>query len=60
MGIAPPSVKYIIPLAGGTKSKAWKFALANVPKTDWLPPELRGRGYAAVGAKAKTAKKSKK
>lgn len=47
-------------LAGGTKSKAWKFALANVPKTDWLPPELRGRGYAAVGAKAKTAKKSKK
>lgn len=43
-------------LAGGTKAAAWKFALANVPKT-WLPPELRTSHYAGPGAKA--AKKAK-
>lgn len=35
--------------AGGTKSAAWKFALANVPKT-WLPPELRTSHYDGPGA----------
>lgn len=29
-----------------TKSAIWKFALASVPKTGWLPPELRWKGYA--------------
>ncbi len=35
----------------GTKAAAWKFALANIPKTGWLPPELRTSHYDGPGAK---------
>lgn len=45
-------------LAGGTKAAAWKFALANLPKTNWLPPELRAAHYDGPAAKA-AAKKPK-
>lgn len=38
-------------LKGKTKSAAWKFALANVPKTGWLPAELRTAHYTGPGAK---------
>lgn len=43
--------------APGTKVKAWKFAVANVPKTGWLPRELRTAHY--DGPKAATAKGAK-
>lgn len=47
------------PYTGGTKVKAWKFALANVPKTGWLPPELRTSHYAGPAAKKATVTKLK-
>jgi ParB family chromosome partitioning protein len=37
-------------LSAGTKAAAWKFALDNVPKTGWLPPELRTAHYSGPGA----------
>lgn len=37
-------------LSAGTKAAAWKFALANVVKTGWLPPELRTHHYSGPGA----------
>lgn len=44
-------------LSSGTKAAAWKFALENVPKTGWLPPELRTAHYSGPGAsKPKVAK----
>ncbi|CAN7382453.1 ParB N-terminal domain-containing protein [Bradyrhizobium sp. LjRoot220] len=50
--------------AGKTKADIWKFAVANVTKTGWLPKELRGPYYTgpakAVAAPAKAAKKGKK
>lgn len=45
-GVGPDHAKK---LAAGTKAAAWKFALANVPKT-WLPPELRTSHYDGPGA----------
>lgn len=45
-------------LTPGTKAAAWKFALANVPKT-WLPPELRTAHYAGPGGKASNVTKLK-
>jgi ParB family chromosome partitioning protein len=44
-------------LSGGTKVAAWKFALENVVKTGWLPPELRTAHYAGPGAKVAKAEK---
>lgn len=38
-------------LAAGTKAAAWKWALANVPRTGWLPPELRTVHYRGPGVK---------
>lgn len=43
-------------LTSGTKAAAWKFALANVPKTGWLPAELRTVHYDGPGAKKAAAK----
>lgn len=45
-------------LEAGTKAAAWKFALANVPKT-WLPRELRTSNYDGPGAKSATVTKLK-
>ncbi|WP_051052575.1 ParB/RepB/Spo0J family partition protein [Bradyrhizobium liaoningense] len=50
-------------IAGKTKPEIWKFALANVGKTGWLPKELRtvhykgpgGEGYKASAAVAPVA-----
>jgi ParB family chromosome partitioning protein len=44
------------------KAGAVKFAIANLPKTKWLPKQLRVAGYdgPAKKAKAKPAKKAKK
>lgn len=38
-------------LAGGTKAAACKRAIQVVPKTGWLPPELRTQHYQGPGAK---------
>lgn len=45
--------------AKGKKNAAWKFAVANVPKTNWLPPELRTSHYDGPGSKAKAKAKAK-
>jgi len=42
--------------AGKTKADTWKFAVANVTKTGWLPKELRGDYYTGP-SKAPAAKK---
>lgn len=55
-------------VSGNPKADIAKFATANVPKTGWLPPELRTTHYdgptakakAAPAAKAKPAPKAKK
>jgi ParB family chromosome partitioning protein len=36
--------------AGKSKAEIWKFALANVGKTGWLPKELRTVHYAGPGS----------
>lgn len=46
-------------LAGRPKAEVAKFAVANVPKTGWLPPELRTVHYDGASAKAKAAAKSR-
>ena len=43
-------------LAKLPKGDAAKFAIANLPKTGWLPPQLRIPGYDGPTAKAKAAK----
>jgi ParB family chromosome partitioning protein len=37
-------------LSGKTKAEIWKFALANVTKTGWLPKELRTVHYRGPGS----------
>ncbi|CUT12516.1 putative plasmid stabilization protein [Bradyrhizobium sp.] len=37
-------------IAGKTKPEIWKFALANVSKTGWLPKELRTVHYKGPGS----------
>lgn len=46
-------------VSGKPKNEVVAFALANIPKTGWLPPELRTAHYDGPGAKAKPAKKAK-
>jgi ParB family transcriptional regulator, chromosome partitioning protein len=47
--------------ASSKSAEVAKFAIANVPKTGWLPPELRTSHYDGPGAKAAPAKaKAKK
>lgn len=46
--------------AAGTKAAAWKFALANVAKTGWLPKELRTARYKGPTAKAPAKDQPKK
>lgn len=38
-------------VAAKPKADVTKFAIANVPKTGWLPPELRTMHYDGPGAK---------
>lgn len=49
-------------LAGKPKGDIVKFAIANVPKSGWLPPELRTSHYAGpgTGAKKPPARSAKK
>jgi ParB family chromosome partitioning protein len=42
------------------KGEAAKFAVANVPKTGWLPPQMRTAHYDGPAAKKTTAKKPAK
>ncbi len=44
-------------LVAGTKSAAWKKALQVVPKTGWLPPQLRASSYSGPGSSKKKARK---
>lgn len=37
-------------ISGKTKAEIWKFALANIGKTGWLPKELRTVHYAGPGS----------
>lgn len=37
-------------IAGKTKAEIWKFALENLPKTGWLPKELRAVHYKGPGS----------
>jgi hypothetical protein len=43
-------------MAAGKKSAAWKYALAHVVKTGWLPPELRPSTYSGPGSAKKKAR----
>lgn len=48
----------VLDSAPTAKAALAKFAIANVPKTGWLPKELRSPGYMGPGAKA-TKKKAR-
>jgi ParB family chromosome partitioning protein len=37
-------------IAGKSKPEIWKFALANIPRTGWLPKELRTVHYKGPGS----------
>lgn len=45
-------------LSNAPKSDVEAFALANVPDTGWLPPQLRAKGYDGPPARAKAAAKA--
>jgi ParB family chromosome partitioning protein len=45
-------------IAGKTKPEIWKFALANVSKTGWLPKELRTVHYRGPGSEGYKASSS--
>lgn len=47
-------------VSGKPKGEIAKFAITNVPKTGWLPPELRCARYDGPKGKAKPAKKKKR
>ncbi len=47
-------------VSGKPKGEIAKFATANVPKTGWLPPELRTAHYDGPTGKAKTTAKKKR
>lgn len=47
-------------IGGKTKADIAKFALANVVKNGWLPPELRTAHYDGPGGKAATKTKKKR
>lgn len=47
-------------ISGKPKADIAKFAIANVPKTSWLPPELRTEHYDGPAAKPTAKPKPKK
>lgn len=52
MGFADDAKK----LNAGTKSAAWKWAIAHYGKTGWLPTEVRGPHYTGPGTAKKKAR----